>query len=66
MFRRVPCVDKLESLTGFRPQTPLPEIVDRVVSYVEGKRTGIAPRVFEIPPVRNAGEMRPEQVRSRR
>src|SRR5579862_4062048 len=30
MFRRVPCVKKLEALTGFRPTTPLPEIVDRV------------------------------------
>ena len=65
MFRRVPCVEKLELLTGFRPQTPLPEIVDRVVSYVGGKRAGIAPRMFEIPPARNIGEMRPAQVRSR-
>src|SRR5277367_1583203 len=30
MMRRVPCVDKLHSLTGFRPQTPLAEIIDRV------------------------------------
>jgi len=66
MFRRVPCVEKLELLTGFRPQTPLPEIVDRVVSYVESKRAGTTPRMFEIPPARSVGEMRPEQVRSRR
>jgi UDP-glucose 4-epimerase len=33
MMRRVPCVDKLHSLTGFRPQTPLIEIVDRVTAY---------------------------------
>jgi len=66
MFRRVPCVDKLESLTGFRPQTPLPAIVDRVISYVGAKRVGITPRMFEIPPARNDGEMRPEHVRSRR
>jgi UDP-glucose 4-epimerase len=66
MFRRVPCLEKLELLTGFRPQTLLPEIVDRVVSHVEGKRAGIAPRLFEIPPVREVGEMQPEQVRSRR
>jgi UDP-glucose 4-epimerase len=65
MFRRVPCVEKLELLTGFRPQTPLPEIVDRVVSYVESKRAGTTPRMFEIPPARSVGEMRPEQVRSR-
>ena len=66
MFRRVPCVEKLESLTGFRPQTPLPEIVDRVVSYVGGKRAGMAPRMFEMPSARNVGEMRSAQVRSRR
>src|SRR5579862_4521074 len=29
MMRRVPCVDKLESLTGFRPRTTLNEIIDR-------------------------------------
>jgi UDP-glucose 4-epimerase len=33
MMRRVPSVDKLSFLTGFRPQTPLTEIVDRVSSY---------------------------------
>ena len=33
MFRRVPCVDKLERLTGFRPATRLTEIIDRVVAY---------------------------------
>jgi UDP-glucose 4-epimerase len=33
MMRRVPCVDKLHSLTGFRPQTPLTEIIDRVTAY---------------------------------
>ena len=66
MFRRVPCVEKLESLTGFRPQTPLPEIVDRVVSYVGGKRAGMAPRMFEMPSARNVGEMRSAQARSRR
>jgi UDP-glucose 4-epimerase len=30
MMRRVPCVDKLHALTGFRPQTSLNEIIDRV------------------------------------
>ena len=65
MFRRVPCVDKLELLTGFRPQSPLPEIVDRVVSYARGKRAGITPRIFDIPTARNNDEMRPEQVRFR-
>jgi UDP-glucose 4-epimerase len=66
MLRRVPCLEKLESLTGFRPRTPLPEIVDRVVSHVRGKRAGLAPKMFEVPSKRNFDEMRPEQVRSRR
>src|ERR1700690_16934 len=33
MFRRIPCLDKLERLTGFRPATPLTEIIDRVAAY---------------------------------
>jgi UDP-glucose 4-epimerase len=33
MMRRVPSIDKLHSLTGFRPQTTLPEIIDRVSAY---------------------------------
>ena len=38
MFRRVPCLDKLERLTGFRPSTALPEIIDRVAAYHRRKR----------------------------
>jgi UDP-glucose 4-epimerase len=38
MFRRVPALDKLERLTGFRPRTTLPEIIDRVASYLGAKR----------------------------
>lgn len=38
MQRRVPSLRKLECLTGFRPQTPLPEIVDRVATHVTEKR----------------------------
>jgi UDP-glucose 4-epimerase len=38
MFRRVPCLDKLEALTGFRPTTTLPEIIDRVAGHLGGKR----------------------------
>jgi nucleoside-diphosphate-sugar epimerase len=38
MPRRVPCLDKLEHLTGFRPRTPLPEIIDRVVAYYGRKK----------------------------
>ena len=34
MFRRVPSLEKLEGLTGFRPQTNLPEIVDRVAANI--------------------------------
>jgi UDP-glucose 4-epimerase len=37
MMRRVPCVDKLHALTGFRPQTPLTEIIDRVAAYFRDK-----------------------------
>ncbi len=37
MMRRVPCVDKLHSITGFRPHTPLNEIIDRVASYLREK-----------------------------
>jgi len=37
MMRRVPCVDKLEALTGFRPRTPLVEIVDRVAAFFRQK-----------------------------
>ncbi len=40
MMRRVPSVDKLASLTGFRPQTPLTEIVDRVNSHFLQKSQG--------------------------
>jgi UDP-glucose 4-epimerase len=38
MLRRVPCLDKLERLTGFRPKTALPEIIDRVVAYCGRKK----------------------------
>ena len=38
MLRRVPSLEKLERLTGFRPQTKLPEIVDRVAEYLAKKR----------------------------
>ena len=38
MFRRVPCLDKLERLTGFRPTIALPEIIDRVAAYHARKK----------------------------
>ena len=37
MMRRVPCVEKLEAITGFRPQTPLNEIIDRVATHLREK-----------------------------
>lgn len=33
MFRRIPSLEKLQELTGFRPSTSLTEIVDRVVAH---------------------------------
>ncbi len=33
MFRRVPCLEKLERITGYRPATPLSEVIDRVAAY---------------------------------
>ena len=35
MMRRVPAVEKLQALTGFRPQTPLNEIIDRVTAFFQ-------------------------------
>jgi len=37
MMRRVPSIDKLYALTGFRPQTNLTEIIDRVAAYYRQK-----------------------------
>jgi UDP-glucose 4-epimerase len=45
MMRRVPCVDKLHALTGFRPQTPLNEIIDRVATFFRQKEESLTPRV---------------------
>jgi UDP-glucose 4-epimerase len=45
MMRRVPSVDKLQRLTGFRPQTPLTQIVDRVTSFFQSKSNQATPRV---------------------
>jgi len=44
MMRRVPCVDKLHSLTGFRPQTTLNEIIDRVTHFFQEKKESTASR----------------------
>lgn len=37
MMRRVPSIDKLRTLTGFRPQTSLADIIDRVSAYFRQK-----------------------------
>lgn len=42
MMRRVPCIDKLHGLTGFRPQTSLSEIIDRVAAYFRQKDSLLA------------------------
>jgi len=39
MMRRVPSVEKLQSLTSFRPQIKLNEIIDRVAAYLRDKRS---------------------------
>jgi UDP-glucose 4-epimerase len=41
MMRRVPSVEKLQSLTGFRPTTPLTEIIDRVALFFQMKAGGL-------------------------
>jgi UDP-glucose 4-epimerase len=45
MMRRVPNVEKLLALTGFRPQTKLADIIDRVSSHLKEKEAGERPRV---------------------
>ena len=37
MMRRVPSIDKLHAITGFRPQTQLNEIIDRVAAYFQNR-----------------------------
>jgi UDP-glucose 4-epimerase len=37
MMRRVPSVEKLQRLTGFRPLTPLAEIIDRVTTFFQAR-----------------------------
>lgn len=44
MMRRVPSVDKLHALTGFRPATPLNEIIDRVIAFYQNQEPAVAPR----------------------
>jgi len=42
MMRRIPCVDKLQSITGFRPEIPLNEIIDRVAAHMREKHVSSA------------------------
>src|SRR6185437_9831867 len=43
MMRRVPSVDKLHAITGFRPQTSLNEIIDRVAAFFRDRASaGVA------------------------
>jgi UDP-glucose 4-epimerase len=42
MMRRVPSIDKLHTLTGYRPQTSLAEIIDRVAAYYRQKEGHLA------------------------
>lgn len=44
MARRVPALEKLEKLTGFRPATPLETIIDRVVAHHSARRPIKSPR----------------------
>lgn len=44
MMRRVPSLEKLQKLTGFRPRTPLTEIVDRVVAHFQRPAQNEPPR----------------------
>jgi UDP-glucose 4-epimerase len=41
MMRRVPSVEKLQTLTGFRPRTSLNEIIDRVSLFFQMKASGL-------------------------
>ena len=38
MPRRVPCLEKLNSLTQFQPKTMLPEIIDRVAEHLDPQK----------------------------
>jgi UDP-glucose 4-epimerase len=46
MMRRVPSVEKLLHLTGFRPHTPLNEIIDRVTAFF--RQQSEAPDIYRV------------------
>jgi UDP-glucose 4-epimerase len=54
MLRRVPALTKLERLTGYRPTTTLPEIIDRVAAHTTEKKRKQSPTVPEVAPVAGA------------
>jgi UDP-glucose 4-epimerase len=54
MVRRVPALEKLEKLTGFRPSTPLEKIIDRVIAHQGTRRPIKAVRRKEGSPSRRA------------
>ena len=43
MARRVPSLDKLMRLTGFRPSTPLSVIIDKVAAHIAAKTQVVQP-----------------------
>jgi UDP-glucose 4-epimerase len=51
MMRRVPNVEKLQRLTGFRPQIKLADIIDRVSSHLREKETAERPGAIYSAPV---------------
>jgi len=51
MMRRVPNVEKLQGLTGFRPQTKLADIIDRVTNYQRERQAAERPRAVSSSPV---------------
>lgn len=57
MPRRVPSVDKLASLTGFRPSISLPAIVDDVIRFFRDKRASEGRRPEEAQPIPSTGHL---------
>ncbi|HEV2489386.1 MAG TPA: GDP-mannose 4,6-dehydratase [Candidatus Acidoferrales bacterium] len=51
MNRRVPSLEKLQALTGFRPTTTLETIVDRVIEFFQKKREAEGRETLGKPPL---------------
>jgi UDP-glucose 4-epimerase len=59
MARRVPSLEKLVRLTGFRPSTPVPVIIDKVVMHMGARKQEIsagAAEVSQLPSIADAGK----------